>query len=248
MERVTPIARSPTGVVAIIPVFEEAGAIGLTVRRLPRDIVDHVIVVDGGSHDGTVAEAEAAGAIVVREGRRGYGRACASGAKHAQALGAAVAVFLDGDGSDAAERAGDIAGPVSRNEADLVLAHRSAAGREPGSMGPHQVLAGYVFGRLIGLMTGTTFRDMCAFRAIRLETLERLGMSELTYGWNLEMQVRAAHARLRIREVPLPYGRRSAGRSKVAGNLRGTLCASARLVGVLIRLYASLLRRNGSPA
>ncbi len=245
MEPLAPVSGVRTGVIAIIPTFEEAGAIGPTVRRLPRALVEHVIVVDGGSADDTVAEAEAAGAIVLREGRRGYGRACASGAERARALGGVVALFLDGDGSDAAELAGEIAGPVLRGEADLVLAHRSAAGREKGSMGLHQVLAGHAIGRLVGLMTGTGFRDMCAFRAIRLDTLEQLGMTELTYGWNLEMQVRAGHARLRTREVPLPYGRRSAGRSKVAGNLRGTLRASARLIQVLIRLRGSLVGPSG---
>jgi glycosyltransferase involved in cell wall biosynthesis len=231
------MAGSPdrTVTVAVIPAFEEAGAIGPTVRRLPRHAVDRVIVVDGGSADGTVKEAQEAGALVIRERRRSYGRACASGAAVARALGAEIVVFLDGDGSDAAERAGDIVGPVRRGEADLVLAHRSASGRARGSMGIHQVFAGWAFGRLVGVMTGTTYRDMCAFRALRLDTLERLGMTELTYGWNLEMQVRAAEAGLRIREVPLPYGRRTHGHSKVAGNLRGTLRASARLLAVLVR-------------
>ena len=233
-----------TGVVAVIPVFEEAGAIGPTIRRLPRALVDAVIVVDGGSTDGTAAEAEAAGALVVHEGRRGYGRACASGAARARALGAHTVLFLDGDGSDAAERAGEIAGPVLRNEADLVLAHRSAAGRAPGSMGFHQVLAGRVLGALVGLMTGTVYRDMCAFRALRLDTLERLGLDELTYGWNLEMQLRAAQCGLRVREVPLPYGRRTHGRSKVAGNWRGTLRASGRLLTVLLRARLRSSRRS----
>ena len=240
LEPVAASAVAAPRIIAIIPVFEEAGAIGPTIRSLPRDLVAEVVVVDGGSRDDTVAEAEAAGAIVVREGRRGYGRACASGVAHASALGGTIALFLDGDGSDAAELAASIAGPVMRDEADFVLAHRSAAGRERGSMGLHQVFAGYVFGRLVGVIAGTTYHDMCAFRAIRIDTLDRLGMTETTYGWNLEMQMRAANAGLRIREVPMPYRRRAHGRSKVAGNLRGTLRASARLFRVLIRLRASL--------
>ncbi len=244
---VEPLTSDPpaaASIVAVIPTFEEAGAIGPTVRRLPPTLIDRVIVVDGGSSDGTVAEAEAAGALVICEGRRGYGRACASGVERARVLGGDIVLFLDGDGSDAAERADEIVGPIRRGEADLVLAHRSAPGRAPGSMGWHQVFAGHVLGRLVGLMTGTTYRDMCAFRAIRLDVLERLGMTELTYGWNLEMQVRAAQARLRVREVPLPYGRRSHGQSKVAGNRRGTLRASANLVGVLIKLRGAPARQS----
>jgi glycosyltransferase involved in cell wall biosynthesis len=240
-------SRDNISTIAVIPAFEEAGAIGPTVRRLPREVVDHVIVVDGGSADATAAEAEAAGALVIREGRRGYGRACARGAAAAGALGADIVLFLDGDGSDAAERADDIVGPVRRGEADLVLAHRSAAGRARASMGLHQVFAGWAFGRLIGLMTGTTYRDMCAFRALRLETLERLGMTELTYGWNLEMQIRAAAAGLRIREVPLPYGRRRNGHSKVAGNVCGTLRASAQLLAVFVRFWRARRAHRARP-
>ncbi len=226
---------APDVVAAVIPVFQEEGAIGPTLHRLPRDVVDHVLVVDGGSRDNTVAEARAAGGTVISEGRRGYGRACASGVAEARHLGASVVLFLDGDGSDMVERAADIVGPVRRGEADLVLAWRSAPGREPGSMGRHQVFAGWAIGLAARALAGTRYRDMCAFRAIRVDVLEELGMTEMTYGWNLEMQLRAAHAGLRIREVELPYRRRLAGASKVAGNWRGTLRTSARLLAVLVR-------------
>jgi len=225
-----------TRVAAVIPVLNEAGAIGPTVTRLPRDVVDAVIVVDGGSTDATVAEARAAGAEVIEEARAGYGRACLTGAARARALGVEVVLFLDGDGADACERAGELVRPVLAGELDLVLASRTKGAREPGSMLWHQVAAGWLIGRAVGLTTGVTYSDMCAFRAIRLDTLDRLGMTEMGYGWNLEMQMRAARARLRIREVPLPYGRRLAGHSKVAGNLRGTLRAGSRIARVLFRL------------
>jgi glycosyltransferase involved in cell wall biosynthesis len=223
-------------VAAVIPVLNEAGAIGPTVARLPRDVVDHVIVVDGGSRDATVAEARAAGAEVLEETRRGYGQACASGAARARALGADIVLFLDGDGADAGERAGDLVAPVRAGEADFVLATRTRGGREAGSMGAHQVLAGVLIGRAIGWLSGVRYSDMCAFRAIRLDALDRLGMREMTYGWNLEMQMRAAKLGLRIREVALPYRRRVAGQSKVAGNLRGSLRAGARIVTTLARV------------
>ncbi|WP_428375235.1 glycosyltransferase family 2 protein [Lichenicoccus sp.] len=230
--------------------FREQGAIGPTLRRLPRDVVSHAIVVDGGSRDDTVAEAEAAGGTVIVESRRGYGRACASGVSEASRLGAAIVLFLDGDGSDEVERASAIIGPVLRNEADLVLAWRSAPGREPGSMGRHQVFAGWLIGLVSRLLTGTRYRDMSAFRAIRIEVLERLRMTEMTYGWNLEMQLRAAHAGLRIREIELPYRCRLAGSSKVAGNWRGTLRTTLRLAAVLSRTGRAVLadRRRSAPA
>ena len=230
--------RIASGVAAVIPAWNEAGAIGPTVARLPRDLIDTIIVVDGGSTDGTVEEARDAGAEVLAEPRRGYGRACLSGAERAAALGAAIVLFLDGDGSDAGELAGRIVGPILDGKVDFAIAVRSRAGREPGSMGLHQVLAGHAIGAAVGLLTGTRYRDMCAFRAIRIDLLRQLGMREMTYGWNLEMQMRVGAARLRVIEVPMPYRKRIAGQSKVAGNLRGTIKASARILRTLASVAA----------
>ncbi len=224
-------------VAAVIPVLNEAGAIGPTVAALPRNVVDAIIVVDGGSRDGTAAEARAAGAEVIVEPRPGYGRACAAGAERARGLGAGIALFLDGDGADPAEQAGQLVGPLLADAADLALASRTNGRREPGSMGAHQVLAGRLIGRAIGLATGQRYSDMSAFRAIRLDRLAQLGMREMTYGWNLEMQMRAARAGLRVLEVPLPYRRRVAGRSKVAGTLRGTLKAGGRISATFLRVW-----------
>lgn len=219
---------------AVIPVLNEEGAIGPTVSRLPRDVVDAVVVVDGGSRDGTVEEARAAGATVLVEARRGYGRACLTGAEHAAGLGARIVLFMDGDGADAVEHAGRIVGPILDGAADFVLADRTGPGRDSGSMGAHQILAGRLVGAAVGVMTGVRYRDMCAFRAIGVAELGRLGMGEMEYGWNLEMQIRAARAGLRVREVALPYHCRVAGKSKVAGSVRGTLRAGQRIVRTLV--------------
>jgi glycosyltransferase involved in cell wall biosynthesis len=227
-----PVAKAR--ICAVIPVLNEAGAIGPTVRSLPRDVVDRVIVVDGGSMDGTVAEAREAGATVLVEGRRGYGRACQTGVEHAEGLGAEIVLFLDGDGADAADQAGRLVGPVLDGSADFVLADRTGGERDPGSMGTHQVLAGWLIGAAVGAITGVRYRDMCAFRAIRVTALQRLGMREMTYGWNLEMQIRAARAGLVVREVRLPYHCRIAGKSKVAGSLRGTFIAGQRILRTLV--------------
>lgn len=233
---------APRRVCAIIPVINEAGAIGPTVARLPRDVVDQVIVVDGGSQDGTREEARAAGAIVLLEPRRGYGRACQTGVEHAQGLGAEVVVFLDGDGADAGDLAGDLVRPVLAGEADFVLADRTGGMRDPGSMGAHQVLAGRLIGAAVGVIAGVRYRDMCAFRAIRVADLLRLEMREMGYGWNLEMQMRAAHGGLRVREVALPYHCRIAGQSKVAGSVRGTFKAGQRILRTLVSVGMAVRR------
>jgi glycosyltransferase involved in cell wall biosynthesis len=227
-----PVARPR--VCAVIPVLNEEGAIGPTVRLLPREVVDRVIVVDGGSTDGTVAEARAACADVLIESRRGYGRACQTGVEHDESLGAEIVLFLDGDGADAADQAARLIGPVLEGSVDFVLADRTGGARDPGSMGAHQVLAGLLIGAAVGAMTGVRYRDMCAFRAIRIDDLQRLGMREMTYGWNLEMQIRAARTGLAVREIRLPYHCRIAGTSKVAGSLRGTIIAGQRIMRTLV--------------
>jgi glycosyltransferase involved in cell wall biosynthesis len=223
-------------VAAIIPVLNEQGAIGPTLARLPRDVVARAFVVDGGSTDGTIDEARAHGAEVVRELRRGYGRACLTGAEHAAAWGADILLFMDGDGADAVEHAADIIAPLQRGAADFVLATRTRGPRETASMGWHQVLAGRVIGLAVGALTGQFYSDMCAFRAIGVADLHRLRMQEMTYGWNLEMQIKAPRAGLRACEVALPYYRRVAGASKVAGNLNGSLKAGTRILLTLARV------------
>lgn len=223
-------------VAAIIPVLDEEGAIGPVLAAMPRDWVDKVIVVDGGSRDRTVAVARTLGATVLVERASGYGRACATGAVAAAAAGAEILVFLDGDGSDRPEAIPSLLQPILADQHDFVIGSRTRGVRERGSMGLHQVLAGRAIGAAIGLVYGVRYSDMCAFRAIRTTTLEGLGMREMTYGWNLEMQMRAARAGLRILELPVPHGRRLAGRSKVAGSLRGTLRAGFRIIATFTRI------------
>ena len=225
-------AQSARGVSVIIPTFNEAEAIGGVIGELPRAIVHEVIVADGGSTDGTQAIARAAGAVVLDAGR-GYGRACQAGA---DAATWPVLVFLDGDGADRGDLLGLIADPVLAGTHDLVLASRTRGRRDPGSMLWHQVLAGRVAGWGMGALYGVRYSDMCAFRAIRRDTLAQLAMQEMTYGWNIEMQMKAARAGLRIDEVAVPYRCRVGGQSKVAGSLRGTIRAAGKIVSTFVRV------------
>ena len=223
-------------IAAIIPVIDEEGAIGPVLAAVPREWADEVVVVDGGSRDRTVAVASAAGAKVLVESAPGYGRACARGAAAAVEDGAEILVFLDGDGSDRPEMIPTLVQPILDRQFDFVIGSRTRGVREKGSMGAHQAFAGYVIGGAVGLIYGTRYTDMCAFRAIRADALVRLGMREMTYGWNLEMQMRAARAGLRILELPVPHGRRLAGHSKVAGNLHGALKAGIRIFSTFARV------------
>jgi glycosyltransferase involved in cell wall biosynthesis len=218
-------------VAAIIPVVEEEEAIGAVVAAMPREWVDEVVVVDGGSRDRTAAVARAAGARVIVEGKRGYGRACARGAVAAVEGGAEILVFLDGDGGDRPEAIPCLVQPILDGEFDFVI-----GSREKRSIGAHQALAGRVIGAAIGLVYRVQYTDMCAFRAIRAGALTSLGMREMTYGWNLEMQMKAARAGLRILELPVPHGRRLAGHSKVSGSLRGSVKAGLRILATFARV------------
>ena len=220
-------------IAVIIPTFNEAESIAAVVASLPRDIADRVIVADGGSKDGTQECARQAGAEVIIVGR-GYGLACLSGAQAAQ--DADIVVYIDGDGADDPAAIAALAAPIRAGAYDFVIASRTRGEREPGSMSWHQLLAGSIAGWLTKLLYGVRYTDMCALRAIRRDTLLALGMRELTYGWNLEMQMRAARAGLRVLEVPVAYRRRLGGESKVAGSLRGSVKAGLRIVATFARV------------
>jgi len=216
----------------VIPTFNEAASIASVIRELPRDLVQDVIVSDGGSTDCTQAIARSAGATVLDAGR-GYGRACQTGANAAQT---SFIVFLDGDGADRGDLLANIAGPLLAGTHDFVLASRTRGQRDPGSMQWHQVLAGCIAGWGMGALYGTTYSDMCAFRAISRDALNRLNMQEMTYGWNIEMQMKAARAGLRILEIPVPYRCRMGGDSKVAGSLRGTIRTGSKIISTFARV------------
>ena len=225
----------------VIPALNEEEPIAAVVRDcLATGLPDEVIVVDNGSTDRTAEHARAAGAKVVAEPTPGYGRACTAGIRALPVPQARdeIVVFLDGDGSDCPEFMEQLVQPIVRDEQDFVIGSRTRGKREAGSMNFQQVFAGRIAGVLLRMLYGVRYSDMCPFRAIRRNALEKLGMREATYGWNLEMQMRAARAGLRILEIPVDHRCRTGGESKVSGTLRGTFVAGTRIITTLFRVAA----------
>jgi glycosyltransferase involved in cell wall biosynthesis len=226
----------------VIPALNEEEPIGDVVRAIrATNIPREVIVADNGSTDRTAERAREAGARVASQPHRGYGRACAAGVD-AVSPECDIVVFLDGDGSDCAELMERLIEPIATGTHDFVIGSRTRGEREPGSMNFQQVFAGRAAGALLRLLYGVTFTDMSPFRAIRRDALARLGMKEESYGWNLEMQMRAARSGLRILEVPVNHRCRTGGESKVSGTLRGTFVAGVRILATLLRVAAE--RKN----
>src|SRR3989442_5651785 len=219
----------------IIAALNEEEAIANVVASVPRDIADEVIVVDNGSTDRTAEVALAAGARVVSEPQRGYGRAFRAGLRSLSA-DCEIVVFLDGDGSDYPEMMNRLVQPIIEGTHDFVISSRTRGRREPGSMNWHQVFAGYMVGFFLRLLYGVRSTDIGPFRAIHRDALQRLQMPGQTYGWPLEMQMRAARAGLRTLEVPVDYRRRAGGQSKIAGTIVGSIKAASRILFTLARI------------
>jgi glycosyltransferase involved in cell wall biosynthesis len=219
----------------IIAALNEEAAIAKVIEAVPKDLAGEIVVVDNGSKDRTAEIAAAAGARVVHEPVPGYGRAFRAGLRSISPR-CEIVVFLDGDGSDCPEMMDRLVTPIVEGKAEFVIGSRTRGNREAGSMNFHQVFAGYMIGLILRVLYGVRSTDMGPFRAIRRETLEKLGLREETYGWPLEMQMRAARARVRTLEVPVDYRRRAGGHSKIAGTVRGSVLAATRILLTLARL------------
>ena len=228
----------------VIPALNEAESIGQVVSEMPWHLIAECIVVDNGSTDATATIAQAAGARVIQS-PRGYGAACKAGSEAALPT-STILVYMDGDGSDIVADLFRLVAPIEANEADFVLGSRIRGTREPGSMLHSQIFAGHLVGALLRVFQGVNYTDMGPFRAIRRTSLDQLHMSELTYGWNLEMQVRAAQHKLRILEIPVDYRKRIGGTSKVSGDLRASVKAGGRILEVLFRTGLSRRMKKGS--
>jgi len=220
--------------VLVIPAFNEARAIGRVIGDIPDTLVDEVVVVNNASTDETEQNAHAAGATVLHEPRQGYGWACLRGIDYAKTKQPDVVVFLDGDYSDHPDEMPRLVAPIRRGEADFVLGSRIRGETEPGAMLPQAQIGNRIACTLMRWLWGADYTDLGPFRAIRFRDLLALNMQDTTFGWTIEMQIKAVRAGLRIREVPVSY-RKRVGVSKITGTISGTVKASAKILWTIGR-------------
>lgn len=227
-----PWFRRDASVAVVIPALDEAGSIGAVLDDLPDGI--RAIVVDNGSTDATAGIARERGADVITATRRGYGTAVRAGFAHLAADPPEVVVVLDGDHADDPALIGRLVDPIADDRADLAIADRSRTAA-PGALTPVQRLGNALAVRAIALACGRRFRDLGPFRAIRWSAVERLGLVDPTWGFNVEMNLKAAKLGLRVEEVALVYRARRTGRSKISGTIVGSARAGYRIVRAVQR-------------
>ena len=213
----------------VIPAFNEDQSIGKVVLDIDRELVNHVIVVNNNSTDNTVKVAIEAGAIVLDETRKGYGWACLKGIAECEKLNTEIIVFLDGDYSDYPEEIKDVVAPILENDRDLVIGSRVLGKREKGSLTPQQVFGNWLATKLIRVFYRGKFTDLGPFRAMKFQSLQKLGMSDKTYGWTIEMQIKVLKHKMSYSEVPVNYKKRI-GISKVSGTVKGTILAGIKII------------------
>jgi glycosyltransferase involved in cell wall biosynthesis len=231
-------------VAIVIPALNEEEALRHLLPEIPKDFAQWIIVADNGSTDGTAAVARAMGAVVASEPTRGYGHNCLKGFKMACDLGADIVIFMDGDGSDDPTDLQMMLAPVNEGRADMVIGSRVSSRSEPGAILPQARLGNWLVSRMIGMLYGVRLSDIGSFRAIRCSSLEALKMREMTFGWPVEMLVKAARAGYRIVELPVHYRHRSHGRSKVAGTIVGSVKAAYYMLRTTL-LYAWAMGIHG---
>jgi glycosyltransferase involved in cell wall biosynthesis len=226
-------AKRPKAVV-VIPAYNEEGSIGLVLSGISRNWVEEIIVVDNGSSDATARVAAINGAKVVSEGRRGYGSACLAGISEIPAETDLV-IFMDGDYSDYPDEIQELMAAQLQHGADLVVGSRVLGQCEPGSLTVQQRFGNWLSTRLIKRLYGHSYTDLGPFRLIRKEALERLKMRDRSFGWTVEMQVKALQQGLKVIEVPVSY-RKRIGKSKVSGTISGSVRAGLKILWVIGRL------------
>ncbi len=225
---------APPRISVIIPVFNEQDAIEKVIGDIPSHLPTEIIVVDNGSTDQTAKLAAAMGARIVRENRRGYGSACLAGI--AATREPDIVVFLDGDYSDHPNEMSDLIAPIQENCADLVIGSRVLGNSEPGALMIQARFGNRLATSLIKILFGVSYTDLGPFRAIRYRALMDLNMRDKTFGWTVEMQVKAAKQALKIQEMPVSY-RKRIGVSKITGTLKGTLKAGWKILFTIFRYW-----------
>ena len=221
----------------IIPAYNEENSVGKVVKDIPKDMVRNIIVANNNSTDKTASCAEEAGAIVVDQPISGYGNACLKGMEYVanQDVKPDIIVFLDGDYSDYPEEMRELVKPIVEGGVDLVIGSRASGEMQKGAMMPQQIFGNWLATCLIKLIYGYEFTDLGPFRAIRYDKLLQIDMKDKTFGWTVEMQVKAAKTKLKCVEVPVKY-RVRIGVSKVSGTIKGTILAGHKILWTIFKL------------
>ncbi|GAB2595021.1 glycosyltransferase family 2 protein [Spirosoma areae] len=225
-------------IVVIIPAFNEENSVGRVVGEIPTGLAQEIIVVNNNSNDQTAVEAARAGATVLQEPVQGYGRACLRGIAYAQQIQPApdIVVFLDADYSDFPAEMPTLIAPILSQTADLVIGSRALGNRQRGSMTPQQVFGNWLATSLLRWLYGVRFTDLGPFRAIRFDTLLALNMRDQTYGWTVEMQLKAAKLGFSSTEIPVNY-RKRIGHSKISGTIKGTVLAGYKILTTIFKYW-----------
>lgn len=220
----------------IIPAFNEENGIGEVIREIPKGLIAEIVVVNNASTDNTERIAKEAGATVLREPIPGYGRACLKGIDYINQSNPFpdIVVFLDADHSDYPEEIVELIKPIVDGNADLVIGSRALGQKESGSMTPQQIFGNWLATRLLDLFYGVKFTDLGPFRAIKYNTLIAMDMQDKTYGWTVEMQLKAAKKGFRCVEVPVRY-RKRIGFSKISGTVKGTIMAGYKILATIFK-------------
>jgi len=220
----------------IIPALNEQNAIGHVIKEIPKDWVSEIVVVDNGSSDQTFATAQKLGVTVLKESKRGYGWACLKAIDHLSKsnLKPDIVVFIDADYSDYPTELVKLVDPIINGAADMVIGSRNLGMKEPESMMPQQIFGNWLATKLISYLYGTDYTDLGPFRAIKYDALMQLKMDDKTYGWTVEMQIKAIKNKLNIQEVAVNY-RKRIGKSKISGTFKGTVSAGYKIISTIIK-------------
>lgn len=223
-------------IVVIIPAYNEENSVGRVIKDIPTNLVREIIVINNNSNDKTAIVAKSAGATVLDELRQGYGFACLKGIDYLKKMERKpdIVVFLDADYSDHPEELPQIVAPILESDVELVIGSRALGDKESGSMTPQQVFGNWLATKLIKWFYGVVYTDLGPFRAIKYDRLIDLNMCDQTYGWTVEMQVKAAKQGLKSIEIPVSY-RVRVGKSKISGTIKGTILAGYKIITTIFK-------------
>lgn len=224
----------PPHIIVIIPAFNEAKAIQNVIAEIPKDLVQEIIVVNNNSGDETPLVAKNAGATVLDEPQQGYGYACLKGIEYAKTKKPDIVVFLDADYSDYPDEMRSLIPKITKENYDMVIGSRALGKRVRGSMAPQQIFGNWLATTLLRWIYGVHYTDLGPFRAIKFDKLMALNMQDKTYGWTVEMQVKASKMNFKTCEIAVNY-RNRIGQSKVSGTVKGTIGAGYKILWTIFK-------------